>query len=457
MSDITTYPLEDNFETTLSQQLTASATALTAYVNAVPAFSFPASVKVYFTINPGKSNEETILVENYSSAAKTLTITSGGRAQGRYNGDAHTPQTHNPGSIVIISDPFKVWDAIKTAINSKIDNDTDDTVAANTTWGITTKVGVILNSLTTVQRDALASAPNGAAIYNTTLGQIQYREAGSWVTNASGGSVALASNGVAGKVDIASQTELQNATGTDATSGGLNVIPVSETVVLSSGAGDFGRLPRLNSSGKLAVGFVTAAPLATYISDVTSTKTEIDQVCDGVSANVTATNLNTTHGGAASNADALHTHSIDTLTSTMYVKYNEASGGMGAAGATTLTFDLKLPSGKKPSGVSVIYTVPDNIAAADVAYQLSQDYGTPSAGGGAWTNGGTSALPTFTVPASAAGIQEINSQALTLSAGAFSNPANGDYMRFTLLRDGAHASDTYSQSIVVRHIVITLT
>lgn len=53
---------------------------------------------------------------------------------------------------------------------------------------------------------------------------------------------------------------------------------------------------------------VPATNLANIVSDVTATATELNQVNDGVSANVTAANLNTLTAGSASNADALHTH-----------------------------------------------------------------------------------------------------------------------------------------------------
>jgi hypothetical protein len=48
--------------------------------------------------------------------------------------------------------------------------------------------------------------------------------------------------------------------------------------------------------------------LANMVSDVTATAAEINQL-DGISANVTDTNLNTLTAGSSSNADALHTHS----------------------------------------------------------------------------------------------------------------------------------------------------
>ena len=45
------------------------------------------------------------------------------------------------------------------------------------------------------------------------------------------------------------------------------------------------------------------------VTDVTATASEVNQVCDGVSANVTATNLSTLTG--AGNSDSLHTHTLD--------------------------------------------------------------------------------------------------------------------------------------------------
>lgn len=67
-------------------------------------------------------------------------------------------------------------------------------------------------------------------------------------------------------------------------------IDLTDTVIFvqtSSGAGDAGKVPRLSAgTGKLATGFITAAPFTTYISDSAALV-----------------------GGATSNADALHTHS----------------------------------------------------------------------------------------------------------------------------------------------------
>lgn len=65
----------------------------------------------------------------------------------------------------------------------------------------------------------------------------------------------------------------------------------------------------LNPGGNEQLEFSVNGTLANLISDVTATATEINQALDGISANVTAANLNTLTGGPSSNADALHTHS----------------------------------------------------------------------------------------------------------------------------------------------------
>ena len=87
MTDVNSVPLQDNFQTSLSQSLAASASALTIKVNAVPDFTFPSGATLYVTIEPGKIKEETVKVESFSSADKTMTIASGGRAQDRWNVD----------------------------------------------------------------------------------------------------------------------------------------------------------------------------------------------------------------------------------------------------------------------------------------------------------------------------------------------------------------------------------
>lgn len=103
--------------------------------------------------------------------------------------------------------------------------------------------------LTTAQRDALTGVTNGDWIYNSTAGQTQWREGGSWVSNAAGGSLSDAANGTAGKVDLATAAEVAAGTATDASSGASNVIPVAITALTGAGAGDSGKIPALGTGG----------------------------------------------------------------------------------------------------------------------------------------------------------------------------------------------------------------
>ena len=64
----------------------------------------------------------------------------------------------------------------------------------------------------------------------------------------------------------------------------------------------------LNPGGNERLEFSVNGTLAQLISDVTATSVEINQALDGISPNVTFTNLNTLTAGPNSNADLLHTH-----------------------------------------------------------------------------------------------------------------------------------------------------
>jgi len=131
-----------------------------------------------------------------------------------------------------------------------------------------------LPQLTTAERDALPEIVNGYAIYNTTLGTAQYYKAGAWVSFDVGTPPGNAADHTAGLLDVASTTEMQAGTATDATSGALNAVVVGNTTETSAGAGDYGKVPRLGSGGRL--------------DDTVHNQTLV--------------------GGLTTNADTLHTH-----------------------------------------------------------------------------------------------------------------------------------------------------
>lgn len=97
--------------------------------------------------------------------------------------------------------------------------------------------------------------------------------------------------------------------GITVTAGDIDIDTTDTTIFKNSsaGAGDANIVPILDAGGLLDSTFL-GEPLASLLS-AGVTSAEIDQVCDGVSANVTAANLNTMTDGS-SNAESLHTHTV---------------------------------------------------------------------------------------------------------------------------------------------------
>lgn len=180
------------------------------------------------------------------------------------------------------ADVFITWDNQDAALTAKTDLANTFTATNTFTSGLVmtaTDKAFVPPTVTTSQRDAIASPTNGMIVYNSTTGVMNQYIGGAWTAFASGTTVEAANN-VAGKVDIASATEIGAGTATDATSGALNVIPVSQTVKTSSGAGDENKLPVLGSAGILALGHMGTgtAAAAKYIDGAAGAWTTIASV-----------------------------------------------------------------------------------------------------------------------------------------------------------------------------------
>ena len=262
-------PLEDNFEATLTQKLDASASALTIYVSKVPTATIPAGKEVVLTIAPKKgfTRQENVLVESYSAVNKTLTIKTAGRAQSRYNGDSPVPFEHPVGTKIIISDAFPVWNSLDDFIPV-----TGGTFTGPLDFGGASATFRLPN-LTTVARDALVAPQNGMKIYNTTLGEEQSYNGGTWVTVASGGTFPNASETVAGKAEQSTLAQQITKTETGETGAPLFLNP-KNTAINSTDAAQ-GRLVQLNASSLVdstllpgAAGFTTSGTANTTIANM---------------------------------------------------------------------------------------------------------------------------------------------------------------------------------------------
>ena len=214
MANLTNYPLEDGFKTSLSQAWDGSTWAVN--VTSTPSFTFPSGVTTYLVVNPGKSNMQIAEINAYNATAKTVTVNNITLEKGA--GVNSTAQSHSVGSEVIISDNFQFWSDIKTAINSKLDDDVDFN------WNSATDfAGIVAKSLTTTQRDAL-TPEEGMIIRNSTTWVLNQYIGGSWATFATG-SVSNASTTVSGKVEVATDAEITAGTATWGTSSVLSVTP----------------------------------------------------------------------------------------------------------------------------------------------------------------------------------------------------------------------------------------
>lgn len=123
MADLTTFPLQDNYQSTLAQKWNGAIG--TVYVNAVPSFTFPSWKKCYIVVNPEKANMQVARISEYDATAKTFTVDSISVNKG--NGVAYTQQSHAVGSKVMISDNYQFRSDLATAIDSKVDTNSDDT------------------------------------------------------------------------------------------------------------------------------------------------------------------------------------------------------------------------------------------------------------------------------------------------------------------------------------------
>ena len=114
---LTRIPLQDNYDTTLSQQLLSSETTWGyIYVTTVPTFTFPSGFTTSVKINPGTTLQEEIEIDQIDSVNKRLRILTRALDLGAWI--TGTAQTHSQGSSIIISDSYAFWDKIQSSLNA---------------------------------------------------------------------------------------------------------------------------------------------------------------------------------------------------------------------------------------------------------------------------------------------------------------------------------------------------
>jgi hypothetical protein len=145
------------------------------------------------------------------------------------------------------------------------DRQDDNIFYGDINFGNTAKTGLIVENLTTAQRDALGVPANGAHIYNTSLGNHQFGQGGTWVTPGNTGSVVNATETAVGIVEIATTAEIAARTTTGGSEG---------RVVIPADAQEYIGQQTFNLSQQMATGEIAT------LTD-SAGETRIRRACDG--------------------------------------------------------------------------------------------------------------------------------------------------------------------------------
>ena len=139
-------------------------------------------------------------------------------------GISSTQQSHGVGAKVIISDNFQFWEDIVTAVNSKLDESGGTMTGTLQFSGSGIANDAVFADATA--RDAAISSPvNGMSCYNTADGVFQDYQGGAWADRDTGTVTPNASTTVAGKVEKATNSEVDAETDTGGTGAELFVVP----------------------------------------------------------------------------------------------------------------------------------------------------------------------------------------------------------------------------------------
>ncbi len=163
MTNLNKIPLEDGFETSLSQEWDGQVGSVK--VNTTPNFTFPAGVTTYIVVNPTKANIQIAEIDWYDAGLGTINVTNITLEKGA--SVPSTAQLHSVNSKVIISDNYQFWKDIRDAINSKMDIATGNHMAYDDD----------------VARDAAITSPaDGMIVYLDSIEDFTSYKNGVWVS-----------------------------------------------------------------------------------------------------------------------------------------------------------------------------------------------------------------------------------------------------------------------------------
>jgi hypothetical protein len=250
MSNFVSTPRQDKYSTRLATKLTTSATEVE--LNTAPDFTIAGTDRFYLVINAGTSKHQIVKI----SAISGTTCTVDTLAEPLYEGGTGTAFEQPAGSPVIITNTWQTFADLEETINSKLDNDGGN---STTTWDL--QVSGSNFRFRKDGSDMKLADDNQSEVTLSTLA-------------AGGGAdekVKVSSNDTTADYLDAKITGGDGITVTEINDGGdedLDIdIDTTDTTIFvstSSGAGDSGKIARLNASGQFPSGFVDAISASSF-------------------------------------------------------------------------------------------------------------------------------------------------------------------------------------------------
>lgn len=248
MTNLTSYPAEDDFNTTLAQSRDGAVG--TVYVNSTPGFTLPVGETTGITVNPGQTNEQFGRIDWYNPTLNTFNVTSVSTNKGVWL--PYTQQGHASGSVVRISNNYQFWEDIKTAVNSKLDSNGWNSVSAYdldlpwSDWRHRNDAGVMKFRDNEQAEVTLKTLADAAGVNDKVK-----------ISNADTTAGYLTDKLTAG--DGLSNT-IVNPAGNEVLDIDIDLADTNVFVSTSSGASDSGKVARLNGSGIFDTSFLPTYP-----------------------------------------------------------------------------------------------------------------------------------------------------------------------------------------------------
>jgi len=215
------FTTETGFNTTLAQKLDAGGSDTEIALAALPI----TVTKGVMLIGSGNNKEWVYFGTVDAGSTEIRTCTRG------LDKDATSTSDSTSSNILShrVGDPVRL---VQHSLmqNAKPDGDASETISGD--WVFSGSVRVPVYADATARDAAITSPANGMAVYNTADGKFQDYTAGSWIDRESGGTFPNATTSVAGKLEIATQAELNAGTDTGGT--GASIVGVPSNLAVAS-------------------------------------------------------------------------------------------------------------------------------------------------------------------------------------------------------------------------------